>query len=216
MQKIILATCSFCIAMSISIYGQSTHAYDYPNVNAFVTAGLHGGDLFDGMEIYGKKKKSPSVSLHLGYRPVRLIELGATIGMHYKTKLHIDEAQRANTPAAIREILEIDASQTSISGRLLVHYSKREGIDLYSGIRLGYAQTKRKTSSGHYAYHLNSEEGFPDQTIEIERHSNNLSAQLILLGARYYLTDNIGVGVEFAAGKPYFVGLSVGSRLSWN
>ncbi len=195
---------------------EANSTLQYPQLNAYVIPGLHTGDLFDGLEIYGKRRKPLSFSLALGYRPGRLVELGMSIGMHYKSSLTIAEATRVNRPNPLTEILEIQGSRNALSGRVLFHYSKWPDMEMYSGLRVGIAQTKRKTSSGHYHYLLNSDEGIPDITAHIDQKERQFSAQFILFGWRYYLNDYMGIGVELAAGKPYFVGVQLGSRLVWN
>lgn len=91
----------------------------------------------------------------------------------------------------VTESFDARLSRLSIGARALFHYSKKESLDMYSGLRVGYQ---------NFAYSDDSSD--PTYDVELSR-AGLMGVQLILFGARGYFNDRIGFNAELALGAPY-------------
>lgn len=113
-------------------------------------------------------------------------------------------------------------ARTSLAARFLFHYGKGKW-DLYSGGRIGagiwYAKVGADINDELLSELLGSFEAFTPSFItnRLDGKSTRtgfvlIQAQVIPFGARYYITDNIGVHAEVAVGAPYFATIGANYR----
>jgi hypothetical protein len=113
-------------------------------------------------------------------------------------------------------------ARTSLAARLLFHYGKGKW-DLYSGGRLGVGIWYTKVSAdindelltdliGSFETYI---PGFLSNRLNGKNVRNGfplVQLQVIPFGARYYITDNIGVHGELGVGAPYFATIGANYR----
>ncbi|MFK7951083.1 MAG: hypothetical protein AB8G11_26115 [Saprospiraceae bacterium] len=92
-----------------------------------------------------------------------------------------------------------DSKRNNIAIRFLWHYVQNERLDMYTAARIGMTFWNE---SFDYDYD-------PLDTVEKRR----LLAPQVALGTRYYITQNIGLGIEAALGAPHYFSFGVNYRL---
>ncbi|MGB0863416.1 MAG: outer membrane beta-barrel protein [Saprospiraceae bacterium] len=108
-------------------------------------------------------------------------------------ELQFDQYGAFNHTATLR--------RTNLGARLLLHFH-RDAFDFYSGIRIGFSSWSVNSDIENDAFSaLNSFDTFL------------FSGQLIPLGIRGYLTENIGVSFETGVGAPHFLNFGLNYRL---
>lgn len=101
----------------------------------------------------------------------------------------------------VNESVKITGSRLSLAIRPNFHYGSYDNLDLYSGVRVGLLIRNFESTS--------TDEDF--ETFDIFD-GNRFTFGLTLLGARYYITDNIGLGMEIGMGVPYAVNGGINFR----
>lgn len=82
--------------------------------------------------------------------------------------------------------------------RALFHFGGNPNLDMYTGLRIGQSVWTEKTTNLNPKYELNSRSSIAPQT---------------LFGIKYFFTDLLGAGAEFAIGAPYYSAVGVSYRL---
>ena len=106
-----------------------------------------------------------------------------------------------NDSVPTTESVTLSGSRTSIAIRPNFHYGNNDNLDLYSGVRVGFLMRNFTTNS--------TDDDFPSFDIF---DGNRFTLGLTLFGMRYYVTDNIGLGMEIGIGPPYAVNGGVNFR----
>lgn len=94
-----------------------------------------------------------------------------------------------------------DSKRNNIAVRFLWHYVQNERLDMYAAARLGMTFWNENYD---YSY---------DPFDEIVK--RNLPAPQIALGTRYYITENIGLGIEAAFGAPHYFSFGANYRFNY-
>lgn len=111
-----------------------------------------------------------------------------------------DDQQQRNIGTGTVEI-----NRFNVALRAFFHYGNKGRMDLYSGFRVGL------TSWG-----LNFSGANPDFEQGVEDFSLfgvNPAIQIVPFALRGYVTEDIGLNVEFAIGAPHFMAIGVNYRL---
>lgn len=173
---------------------------------------------------YGKFSRTPTFQVAYDRSVVNWFSVGAALsynrakyeyeGLEYKGKLVGNAA--------------LTAGRTTLGVRLLFHYFNDKNWDFYSGGRLGLGIWTGRLS-------LDIDEGLEQELIaEIDQNLsgivprfirkrliNNLGVragfvapqiQVIPIGVRAHLNNNIGIGAELALGSPYFLSAGIQYR----
>lgn len=94
-----------------------------------------------------------------------------------------------------------DSKRTNVAIRFLWHYVQNERLDMYAAARLGMTFWDEDFD---YTYD-------PFDTAE----KRKLPAPQIALGTRYYVTPNIGLGIEAAVGAPHYFSFGANYRFNY-
>lgn len=89
----------------------------------------------------------------------------------------------------------------NIAFRVLFHYSKKQNLDLYSGLRINIPITIRFSTNED-----NSRDELLPSMIDI-------LPQIIPFGLRYYFKNDFGISGEVGIGTPHFISLGLAKRL---
>lgn len=135
-----------------------------------------------------------------------------SVGLHYATQTVKGRVTDlywftdANNNA-VYEDFDYRMNRTHLSIVPKIHYIvDNEKFDLYSGLRVGYVKWTKKFES--------KDPDFPDNyDLDINTLKNRVSVGLVLLGARYYFSDNIGGSFELNLGPPYIFSLGASYKL---
>jgi opacity protein-like surface antigen len=114
-------------------------------------------------------------------------------------------------------------ARTSLAARALFHYGNKGRWDLYSGVRIGagiwYAKVGADINDELLTDLIGSFDTFVPSFLTDRLSGQNVrtgfvlfQAQIIPLGARYYITDNIGVHAELGVGAPYYATIGANYR----
>jgi hypothetical protein len=190
----------FIALLFISIIGNkvSAQSFDYSH-NIYAGGGMSATQiLFEVVENIipdtAKLTTSTTAAYQLNYDYALLDWL--SIGGGFSTQsfnLQFDQYGAFNHTAILR--------RTNLGARFLLHFH-RDAFDFYSGIRVGFSSWSINSDIDNSAFAaLNTFDGIL------------FSAQLIPLGIRGYLTENIGVSLETGIGAPHFLSLGVNYRL---
>jgi hypothetical protein len=122
----------------------------------------------------------------------------------------------------------ITVPRTTFAARFLLHYANKGRIDCYSGLRLGVGLWSVKLAAEldpdvltrvidgiEEELMLPADQGLPPFILDKVKAKVPFVApqvQLIIFGLRGYVTDNIGLNFELAAGSPYFLAAGVNYR----
>ena len=120
--------------------------------------------------------------------------------------------------------------RTTVATRLLFHYGNKGRIDCYSGFRLGVGIWSVKTSGNITSEQLKRavdelKKELPTEVVDAIPAFDDIitniktkptftfpQVQLILFGIRGYVTKNIGISAELAAGSPYAASIGANYR----
>lgn len=100
---------------------------------------------------------------------------------------------------------KITLKNKDIGLRILFHTGDNDDLDTYLGIKTGYSINNFKSTVDH---------GFTNEKLK-----NDMGKTITyqgLLGFRYFLIENIGIGFEFAAGQTYNALGGLNIRLGMN
>lgn len=92
-------------------------------------------------------------------------------------------------------------TRQSIGLRPLFHFGDNDDLDLYAGARFSYV---------FWNYNSNSRNDVDVQQL-FDLFGSPIKPQA-LFGMRYFVTDNIGLGTEFALGATYFMSFGIHAR----
>jgi len=207
MKKIIL----FSFALILGLATQTQAQNDDYRMNAGISLNYtFTGDIvnsaIDAVSNLGEtidKKNLPSAQLTFDYGLTKWFSIGAAVsyqsigfestgGMAFDT---ITMTSTANDYTA-------KFTRTSIALRPLFHYANNDKLDLYSGLRVQY-----------FAANYEDDSRDPDTASILDLPARTgFGVGIVAFGARYYITDNIGLGTEINIGRPYVVNLSVNAR----
>ncbi len=120
--------------------------------------------------------------------------------------------------------------RTTVAARFLFHYGNKGKIDCYSGFRLGVGIWSVKTSGNITSEQLKRavdelKKELPTEVVDAIPAFDDIitniktkptftfpQVQLILFGIRGYVTKNIGISAELAAGSPYAASIGANYR----
>lgn len=145
----------------------------------------------------------PALQLNYDFRVIRVVSLGIAcsyqrIGMEVKNHKYVDNNNQERV-----ENYSIGFQRTNIAFRPLFHYGRNSGIDMYSGLRLGYNIVKfKQTSSDPKNINLGSR----------GRLLNRFTTQLTLFGLKGYFFNDLGANFELAVGAPHFASTGLNYR----
>jgi len=95
-------------------------------------------------------------------------------------------------------------TRMNFSYRLLFHYVGNDKIDIYSGIRMGVNYYQDSHTSRDLNYNLQVENGFKDF---------KPAPQIIGLGIRMYIIQDLAINTEIAIGYPSFFSFGLTYRM---
>jgi len=149
------------------------------------------------------KKGVPSLQVTFDYGLTKWFSLGLAasyqnLGYDFSGNSFIDSLNNE-----VVEDYSVSFSRTTVALRPLFHYANNDKLDLYSGLRIQY-----------FSRNLENDSKDPDTTTTFEEFSDSskIGVGIVAFGARYYITDNIGLGTEINIGRPYIINLSVNAR----
>ncbi|MGK0363546.1 MAG: opacity protein-like surface antigen [Saprospiraceae bacterium] len=149
------------------------------------------------------QKGVPSLQFTFDYGLTKWFSLGIAasyqnIGYDFTGNSFIDSLNNE-----VIEDYSIDFSRTTVALRPLFHYANNDKLDLYSGLRIQYFSRNFENTS---------QDPETEVTFEDLADDSKIGVGIVAFGARYYITDNIGLGTEINIGRPYFLNLSVNAR----
>lgn len=149
---------------------------------------------------------TPAFQLSYDYAVTDIISLGLA-GSYQNIGVDIMDYQYVNGQGdLITEDYRSSFSRSTIAMRTLFHYGlANDQFDLYSGLRVGMLFRNGKTTSTDPDVDAITDLG-------LGLWNRRLNTQLILLGARGYVTDNIAINLEFGLGAPHFASLGAAFR----
>jgi len=155
------------------------------------------------LEFINKSYASPVFQLGYSAKLSPIFSLGVAVS-HQKFNFNITFADKNITNADIL----IKRSNVGIRG--LFHYLDNNVIDLYSGGRVGLTVWKINANAEALDNFLNSYDFNLPFNTDYSMLGTALSFQLVLFGADFYITKNIGINTEINLGTPYYstVGLN--------
>jgi hypothetical protein len=150
-----------------------------------------------------EKESFPSLQLTFDYGLTKWFSIGVAasyqnIGFDFVGNTFLDSLNNQ-----VIEDYSVGFSRTTVALRPLFHYANNDRLDLYSGLRIQYFSRGFNNDSNDPATAENFE-GFTDES--------KFGVGIVAFGARYYVTENIGIGTEINIGRPYFTNLSVNAR----
>ncbi len=170
----------------------------------------------------------PTIAVAWDYGISKGFSLGIS-GAYAQAKASVNDLEVANKKGVFEKYgnFAITVPRTTFGVRALFHYGNKGRMDLYSGLRLGVSLWSVKLSGkidqdvlARAINEIANQTGLPDATLN-NGFGNKLktkasfatgSAQLILFGLRGYVTNNIGINFELAAGAPYAASLGLDYR----
>jgi len=203
MKRIILLTICCCIATLSTIKAQNE---EYKSVasasvgysltgallNAFETTNEHAGTF--------SVKSIPALQLTYDYGIKKFFSLGVAAS-YQKFGMDISNYEYTNTSNEnIVEDVAADFSRLNVAIRPLFHYANNDKLDMYSGFRVGFVSRNINMDSTDEDFDIGTEEG--------TRPSFGITAY----GIRYFITDNIGAGIEINFGAPYVTCFNLNAR----
>lgn len=149
------------------------------------------------------KKGFPSIQATFDYGLTKWFSIGLAasyqnIGYDFTGNSFVDSLN--NT---IVEDYSVDFSRVTVALRPLFHYANNDRLDLYSGLRIQYFSRSFENTSADPS---------TDSTFDDFSDANKFGIGIVAFGARYYITENIGLGTEINLGRPYIINLSVNAR----
>lgn len=207
MKKFIL----FSFALILGFATQTQAQNDDYRMNVGVSAnytftGAIVNSAIDAVAAVGEsvdKKGTPSLQLTFDYGLTKWFSIGAAfstqnIGFESTGGMVFDTITLTN----IANDYTAKFTRTSIALRPLFHYANNDKLDLYSGLRIQY-----------FIANYSDDSLDPDTESLLDLPTKTgIGVGIVPFGARYYITDNIGLGTEINIGRPYVVNFSVNAR----
>jgi opacity protein-like surface antigen len=106
-----------------------------------------------------------------------------------------------NLNDSVTEMVKVSGSRLNLAVRPNFHYGNGDNLDLYSGLRIGYLIRNFEQNS--------TDEDFGVLDIF---DGSRVTFGLTLFGARYFVTDNIGLNLEVGIGVPFLFSGGVNFR----
>ena len=149
------------------------------------------------------KKGFPSIQASFDYGLTKWFSIGIAasyqnIGYDFSGNSFVDSLNNE-----IVEDYSVDFSRTTVALRPLFHYANNDKLDLYSGLRIQYFSR---------SFDNTSKDPGTSSTFTEFSDDSKIGVGIVAFGARYYITDNIGLGTEINIGRPYIINLSVNAR----
>lgn len=135
----------------------------------------------------------PSFGANFDYGLTKVVVIG--LGLSYQP---ISLSYKDNVSS-----MDVSINRLNVGLRTSFHYANEGPFDLYSGFRIGYKLTTTNVSGNSQDF------GFDETTFDP---IFPLSFQIIAFGMRYYVVENIGLGLEFALGNPHFAAFGASFR----
>ncbi len=210
-QKLLFLIPFFAIlATTVSFAQNETHRSTISataGLNLFQVLNLIDGALSDSLGTEVNIKATGSYGLTYDYAFTNWFSLGGAVGFNTigvdAPNVEIDRDNGTTYNGAI----DFRASRTNIALRPLFHYGNKGRIDMYSGFRVGASiWTSKLTADGDLAPEDLDLPGFRGA-------GANLGLQFIPFGFRGYVTENIGLGFEFAVGPTHYAALQLNYRM---
>jgi len=180
--------------MNVSLSTNYTFTGDI--VNTAIDAASTLGETID-------KKSLPSLQLTFDYGLTKWFSLGLAAS-YQKLGFESTGGMTFDTITMTSVVNDYTAkfTRTSIALRPLFHYANNDRLDLYSGLRVQY-----------FAANYSDDSKDPETAGILDLPTRTgFGVGIIPFGARYYITENIGLGTEINIGRPYVVNLSVNAR----
>ncbi len=198
---------SFAIAlifsMSLSSFAQSQ---DHKS-NIYVGTGfsLLGGTINTAAKLLnaeGNISATPALQATFDYNVYEWLSIGGGISFQEASGQIVDYSFTIPVlDTVITESFGVDVSRLVIGIRALAHYNVGERIDLYSGIRINYKSINISSTSTNPI--------FDRDLLNIP----NVGVQIIGIGVRYFVTENIGLSAETGFGGPHFLNVGLNFRM---
>ena len=148
------------------------------------------------------RKSTPSIQLTFDYGLTKWFSIGAAFSTQKLGLVSKNGTFTDSLGMSFPNPYEASLTRTSIALRPLFHYANNDRLDLYSGLRIQYFSSKEE--NGSLNPNTTDVLDFPTKT--------GFGVGIVAFGARYYITENIGLGTEINIGRPYVVNLSVNAR----
>lgn len=97
-----------------------------------------------------------------------------------------------------------DFKRSTVGLRVLFHYANSDKLDLYSGLRINLTNRNIKTESTDPNFDI-------EEALAISN-GTRFGVGITAFGLRYFITDNIGLGIETHIGAPYVANFNVNAR----
>jgi len=146
---------------------------------------------------------APAFQGLLDYALLDKLSIGGAFS--YQSVSNISKNNYVNTSGIIvTEDVVNTVTLMNFSYRILFHYLDNDKIDLYSGIRMGLNYYQNSNSSNDLNYHI-------DQTNMFNEFG--FAPQVIGLGIRMYIFEDLAVNTEVAIGYPSFFSFGLTYRM---
>lgn len=199
--------CILCCVLATFLVNQAFgQKQAEPKVAAFqIGSGLALGVRVPGDTLLLGGKPIPGVSGTITRKPVMMLSYDYLVtqrfsmgGLFGYQQLHIHSTD------SLKKLFEAgNVNRFYLGFRGLWHFAKNEKVDLYAGFKLGALVFKTgKIEKGH------------TQKSEIESKNNRgrMAVGLIPIGARFYLSNQIGINIETSIGSPAFMCAGINYR----
>lgn len=152
-------------------------------------------------------KRRPALQMNYDHAIAKWFSIGVgSSTQRFQVLAEAVPVSAENEPTITRKA-QLDIQRTNVAIRPLFHYVNKNRVDLYSGFRVGYTFYTGKAKL--------MQEG--DQKLQAEvagllPELSGIALQVIPFGARFYITENLGLNAEFGIGSPHVVAAGVNYR----
>jgi len=203
MKNIFLVIVCFLIFCSDSVAQQETESLPKVGFGSLIghlsigngIAGGAGTGLLDTL-FTETKTKSPVLSLGADYTGGKTFSVGL-LAAYQQINVLVDDTLGSF-------IEEGNINRVYFGFRGLWHYGKKDKVDLYSGFKLGIVRFNTGEISG------------PNASRSVLEENNNrtrYSFGIIPIGARFIITQEIGIHVQTSIGAPTFLSAGINYRI---
>ncbi len=168
--------------------GVSLLAFKWQNITALPIDG-NAAPAFQGLVDYALLDK---------------LSIGGAFSYQNVTAIDYDYDYVNTSGKKVVEDVQVSVTLMNFSYRILFHYLDNDKIDLYSGIRMGLNYYQNSNSSNDLNYHV-------DQTNMFNEFG--FAPQVIGLGMRMYIFEDLAVNTEIAIGYPSFFSFGLTYRM---
>ncbi len=165
----------------------------------------------------GKANNFPQINVSYDHGINRWFSIGGAVSYN---KVSLDLKDVVYNKKENLGDVKFNASRLTIGARALFHYGNTGRLDMYSGVRLGVGIWGVNASSNSLDSRL--DEVFKEvggggiwRSVLGNKVRGGFAlpqVQVILFGLRGYITENIGINGELAAGSPYFASIGLNYR----